>query len=96
MASLTMTVGELSSQLSSIGLESDVPDIPGADILAKPLDIFRSHLANLIASAVHCDLDSAYGAIADSSMGDFDVIAPKLRLMDKSKADPVDVIKKAC
>ncbi|KAH7142186.1 arginyl-tRNA synthetase [Dactylonectria macrodidyma] len=85
MASLTMTMGELSSQLEDIGLESEMPDIPAADILSQPLDIFRSHLANLIASAVHCDISSAYNSIADSSMADLEVIVPKLNLMDKSK-----------
>ncbi|KAI8649729.1 Arginine--tRNA ligase [Fusarium keratoplasticum] len=85
MASLTMTMGELDSQLRNLGLESEVPEIPAADILAKPLDIFRSHLANLIASAVHCDVSSAYDSIADSSIADLEVIVPKLKLMDKSK-----------
>ncbi|KAI5457172.1 arginyl-tRNA synthetase [Mariannaea sp. PMI_226] len=84
MTSLTMTVGDLSSQLSTLGLEAEVPDIPAADILTKPLDIFRSHLANLVAAAAQCDISSAFDSITDSLMADLEVIVPKLKLTDKS------------
>ncbi|KAG5789923.1 hypothetical protein H9Q69_011006 [Fusarium xylarioides] len=95
MASLTMTTAELGSQLAMLGLKSDVPEIPSADILAKPLDVFRSHLADLIASAVNCDASSAYDAIADSSMGDLELIVPKLKLGDHgSPLSSVDVSRK--
>ncbi|KAK2666860.1 Arginine-tRNA ligase [Fusarium oxysporum f. sp. vasinfectum] len=90
-----MTTAELGSQLAMLGLKSDVPEIPSADILAKPLDVFRSHLASLIASAVNCDACSAYDAIADSSMGDLELIVPKLKLRDHgSPLSSVDVSRK--
>jgi arginyl-tRNA synthetase len=94
MASSTMTMTELSSQLAHLGLRADMPEIPAANMLVKPLDIFRSHLANLLSSALGCDISLAYesiGLLNDASQGDLEVIVPRLRLKDM---EPSDVIRK--
>lgn len=90
-----MTMPELSTRLACLGLDSEMPDIPAADLLAKPLDIFRSHLANLVASALGCDVSLAYDSIRlsnDLSQGDLELVLPKLKLKD---LEPSDVVQKA-
>lgn len=89
-----MTVPELRTHLAHLGLESQMPEIPAADVLVKPLDIFRSHLAYLVASALGCDVSLAYDSIRlsnDLSQGDLEVVLPKLKL---ENLEPGDVVQK--
>ena len=86
MAVVAPNLSALETQLGSLGLESPLPELPATDVLTKPLDIYRSHLASLVATAADCDVAVAYKAITlstDISLGDMAVILPRL----KAKAD---------
>ena len=85
MATLTATVDELSTQLSRLGVDSELPHVNGADILYRPLDIFRAHLAGLLVAALDCDVQVAYGSIAESAQSDLEVKVPKLRLANANE-----------
>lgn len=94
-----MTITELQSRLSGLGLESTFPEVPAADVLTKPLDIYRLHLASLLATTLECDVCAAYDAISsasDLSLSDLAVILPKLKPKDVAdvKALAVDITKK--
>lgn len=94
-----VTITELQSRLSGLGLESAFPEVPAADVLTKPLDIYRLHLASLLATTLECDVCSAYDAISsasDLSLSDLAVILPKLKPKDVAdvKALAVDITKK--
>ncbi|KAK8867762.1 Arginine--tRNA ligase [Apiospora arundinis] len=81
MASLT----DLEGRLAGLGLESPFPDIPAANALTKPIDIYRLHLASLIASTLECDVAAAYEAIltaTDLTLADLAVVVPKLKPKD--------------
>ncbi|SPO04354.1 uncharacterized protein DNG_07039 [Cephalotrichum gorgonifer] len=83
MAVVAPNMAALETQLGSLGLDSPLPDIPTLDVLTKPLDIYRSHLAGLLAAAVGCDISVAYEAITSTSdieVGDLAVILPRLKL----------------
>lgn len=94
-----VTITELQSRLSGLGLESAFPEVPAADVLTKPLDIYRLHLASLLATTLGCDACAAYDAISsasDLSLSDLAVILPKLKPRDVAdvKALAVDITKK--
>ncbi|EFX05280.1 arginyl-tRNA synthetase [Grosmannia clavigera kw1407] len=77
------TVAGLEALLVNLGLEMPVPRFPAADVLAKPIDVFRGYLATLLGSILTLDASAIYAAIAstsDISLGDLDVIIPRLRL----------------
>lgn len=77
------TVASLEILLGNLGLETPVPQFPAADVLAKPIDVFRGYLATLLGSVLTLDASAIYAAIAntgDISLGDLDVIIPRLRL----------------
>lgn len=80
MATLTATVDELSNQLARLGVDSELPVVEGTDVLARPLDIFRAHLAGLLVAALGCDVQLAFAAIGESNQSDLEVRVPKLRL----------------
>lgn len=81
MAVAVPNMSALEAQLGSLGLDSPLPELSTVDILTKPLDIYRAHLASLVATAVGCDVSDAYKAItsSDFSLGDLAVILPRLR-----------------
>ncbi|KAK7926971.1 arginyl-tRNA synthetase [Apiospora marii] len=81
MASLT----DLEGRLAGLGLESPFPDVPAANALTKPIDIYRLHLASLIATTLECDVAAAYEAIltaTDLTLADLAVVVPKLKPKD--------------
>jgi len=81
MASLT----DLEGRLAGLGLDSPFPDVPAANALTKPIDIYRLHLASLIASTLECDVAAAYEAIltaTDLTLADLAVVVPKLKPKD--------------
>jgi hypothetical protein len=89
---VTSTVDELSLQLSRLGVEDELPHVNGTDVLARPMDIFRSHLAGLLATALQCDIDLAYSATSESAQSDLEVRIPKLKLANAE--DPSEVLHK--
>ncbi|KAF6797574.1 arginyl-trna synthetase [Colletotrichum sojae] len=83
----TLSINGLQSSLERLSLDTPVPSFPVADVLVRPLDIFRSYIAHIVAEVVGCDPAVAYEAIqttAAISMGDLAVILPRLKI----KANP--------
>ena len=94
-----VTITELQSRLSGLGLDPTFPEVPAADVLTKPLDIYRLHLARHLATTLGCDACAVYDAISpasDLSLSDLAVILPKLKPKDVAnvKALAIDIIKK--
>lgn len=97
MASLT----DLEGRLAGLGLESPFPDVPAANALTKPIDIYRLHLASLIATTLECDVAAAYEAIltaTDLTLADLAVVVPKLKPKDVNdiKKFAIELVQKAC
>ncbi|KAG5749938.1 hypothetical protein H9Q70_007410 [Fusarium xylarioides] len=92
MAATTCSVSGIESLLGKAGLDTPIPDYPGADVVHNPQDIFRVYLADIIQKLLGCDKQIAYDAIQTSNitgMGDLVVVAPKLRLRDTRPEDLV-------
>ncbi|EXA51765.1 arginyl-tRNA synthetase [Fusarium oxysporum f. sp. raphani 54005] len=85
MAATTCSVTGIENLLGKAGLDTPIPEYPGADIVHNPQDIFRVYLADTLQKLVNCDRLVAYDAIQTSNitgMGDLVIVAPKLRLKD--------------
>jgi arginyl-tRNA synthetase len=77
----TSTVTGLEALLEQLGVKVPIRPFLAADVLKRPLDIGRSHLADIFCSLVECDPEVAYKSIHwpnDISSGDLAVILPKL------------------
>jgi arginyl-tRNA synthetase len=69
--------------MASLSLDSSTHVISVADIDSKPLDIYRTHLAQLLAEALHCDPKLASEAISfprEGCIGDLEVTLARLKL----------------
>ena len=83
MAAVSSNMNALETRLGSLGLDAPLPEIPVVDVLTRPLDIYRAHLASLLAATLGCDVMVAYAAImstTDITLGDLSVVLPRLRL----------------
>ncbi|KAJ4271336.1 hypothetical protein NW762_000038 [Fusarium torreyae] len=92
MAVTTCSVSGIENLLGRAGLDTPVPEFPGADIVHNPQDIFRVYLADLLQKLLDCDRLVAYDAIQTSNitgMGDLVVVAPRLRLKGVKAEDLV-------
>jgi arginyl-tRNA synthetase len=90
MAVTTCSVSGIENLLGKAGLDTPIPEYPGADIVHNPQDIFRVYLAETIQKLTNCDRLIAYDAIQTSNvtgMGDLVVVAPRLRLKDVNNED---------
>jgi arginyl-tRNA synthetase len=90
MAATTCSVSGIENLLGKAGLDTPIPEYPGADIVHNPQDIFRVYLADTLQKLVNCDRLVAYDAIQTSNvtgMGDLVIVAPKLRLKDVKAED---------
>ncbi|KAH0423456.1 arginyl-trna synthetase [Colletotrichum camelliae] len=79
----TLSINGLHSSLERLSLDTPLPSFPPADVLVRPLDIFRSYIAKIVAEVTGCDPSLAYEAIqttAAISMGDLAVILPRLKI----------------
>ncbi|KAF3806870.1 Arginine--tRNA ligase cytoplasmic [Colletotrichum gloeosporioides] len=79
----TLSINGLHSSLERLSLDTPLPSFPPADVLVRPLDIFRSYIAKIVAEVTGCDPALAYEAIqttAAISMGDLAVILPRLKI----------------
>ncbi|KAK8042834.1 arginyl-tRNA synthetase, partial [Apiospora phragmitis] len=79
--------------------ERPFPSVPAANALTKPIDIYRLHLASLIASTLECDVAAAYEAIltaTDLTLADLAVVVPKLKPKDVKdiKAFAIELVQK--
>lgn len=93
MAATTCSVSGIENLLGRVGLDTPIPEFPGADIVHNPQDIFRVYLADTLEKLLHCDRMVAYDAIQTSNvtgMGDLVIVAPRLRLKD---VRPEDLVK---
>ena len=96
-AMTTQTISGLEALLSELGVETPIPQLPGADVLNKPLDIGKSYLAHILTSIVECDLATACNSIQlpnNIYSGDFSVILPKLSHGRDFSALAIDLIQK--
>ena len=86
---------ELEHLLGDMGLETPVPQCSGTDVLAKPIDIYRSYLASLVAGALNSSPSIIYEAIhstTDISLGDLAVVLPRLKLnKEEMKSLPLEL-----
>ncbi|KAF4343206.1 arginyl-tRNA synthetase [Fusarium beomiforme] len=90
MAATTCSVSGIENLLGKAGLDTPIPEYPGADIVHNPQDIFRVYLADTLQKLLNCDRQVAYDAIQTSNitgMGDLVIVAPKLRLKDIKAED---------
>jgi arginyl-tRNA synthetase len=91
---------QLTEELESLQLDSNVHDIPAADLRSKPLDIYRTHLARHLAEVLQCDASLAYETISfprEGVPGDLEVTLARLKLKNANlKELAADVTKKAC
>jgi arginyl-tRNA synthetase len=77
----TLTIPELETLLSKLGLKTPIPPFESADVLSRPLDIGRSYLADIVRGLVDSDPETAYKSIHwpnNIFNGDLAVILPKL------------------
>ncbi|KAK1964489.1 arginyl-tRNA synthetase [Colletotrichum sublineola] len=85
----TLSISGLQSSLEKLSLDSPLPSFPDAEVLVRPLDVFRSYIAQIVAEIAECDPAVAYDAIQSTaaiSMGDLAVILPRLKIKGKGDA----------
>lgn len=96
----TCTVEGLQDLLGRAGLETPLPEFPGADVLHNPQEIFKAYLADALRKAVDCDKLVAYEAIQPpnmNGMGDLVIVSPRLRLNGVAPKDLViDLAERVC
>ena len=87
----------LEQSLASLSLSVPVPGVKEAELLANPLDIFRTYLAEILAEITGCEVQAAYKSIQwpnNIFNGDLAVILPKLRPGAKSDEVAVELLEK--
>jgi arginyl-tRNA synthetase len=94
------TIDGLRAILEELEVGTPIPNFPDASILVRPIDIWRSYLAETTARVLDCDAALAFEAVQTARTkddGDLTLILPKLKL--KSNAKPKELayesIKKA-
>jgi arginyl-tRNA synthetase len=91
----TCTASGLDNLLKNAGLQTPVPEFPGADLLHNPQDILRAYLAETVGGLTGCDRLVAYEAIQPSNvtgMGDLVLVTPRLKLKDSKPKELVKEI----
>jgi arginyl-tRNA synthetase len=86
----TRTTAGLEELLTELELETPIPSFPHADVQKRPIDIYRSYLADTASKVLGCDSQLAYDAIQGANMkenGDLTLILPKLRLKTQKPKD---------
>jgi arginyl-tRNA synthetase len=71
----------LTRLLKGLSISEPGTELVGASVLTNPLDLCRSTLADLLATLVKCDTQSAYNSIQwpnNIFNGDLSVTVPKL------------------
>ncbi|KAK1675421.1 arginyl-tRNA synthetase [Colletotrichum godetiae] len=85
----TLSISGLQSSLGKLSLDNPLPSFPVADVLVRPLDIWRSYLATIVAEVAGCEPAVAYEAIQSTaaiSMGDLAIILPRLKIKANAEA----------
>ncbi len=84
-SSTTQSIEELAATLKSIGL-SDVPQSPNAHPTLNAVDIYRSHLAELLSSVTGVEAEKVYPVLSWTQTlekGDLVLPVPALRVKGK-------------
>jgi arginyl-tRNA synthetase len=77
----TLQADGLQVLLNRLGVEDSVNSFSSADILTRPLDIYRSYLAEVLVQFTECEPQVAYDSIQEpNDFGDLEVVIPRLRL----------------
>jgi arginyl-tRNA synthetase len=77
----TLQADSLKLLLNRLGVEDSSNSFPSADVLTRPLDIYRAHLADVLVQLTDCEPQVAYDSILEpNDYGDLEVVIPKLRL----------------
>ena len=87
----------LENVLSALNLNVPMPEVNNAEVLANPLDVYRTYLAEVLADAVGCDINVAHKSIQwpnNIFNGDLAVILPKLQPGTKAEEVAVGLMKK--
>ncbi|KAI0179710.1 arginyl-tRNA synthetase [Hypoxylon sp. FL1284] len=72
----------LEALLEALGVAAPVPDFAQSDILNRPIDIYRSYLADTASKALGCEGTLAYEAVQSANIkdnSDLTLILPKLK-----------------
>lgn len=86
----TVALVGLQARLEQLGLDVPIPAFPEAQVLARPLDIYRSYLADILVNLLGCDPHVAYDSIQwvlELSSCDLTVVLPRLRISDSKPAE---------
>ncbi|OCT47696.1 Arginine--tRNA ligase, cytoplasmic [Cladophialophora carrionii] len=77
----TLDADSLQILLNGLGVEDPGNSFPSADVLTRPLDIYRAHLAEVLVKLTGCEPQVAYDSIQEpNDYGDLEVVVPRLRL----------------
>ena len=97
-AMATLKSDGLQALLNKLGVESFVTTFPSTDLLTRPLDIYRSHLADILVQLTACNPQVAYDSIQEpNDYGDLEVVIPKLRLKGSNPKElAVELAEKVC
>lgn len=93
----TLDIPGLEERLASLDLNVPFHGLDTADVLTKPLDIWRIQLAKILGELVECNYETAYKAIQwpnNIYNGDLAVILPKLCQGRKAVEVAFDLLKK--
>jgi arginyl-tRNA synthetase len=88
---------ELEQSLGYLTLGAPIPEVKVADVLANPLDVCRTYLAQILADIASCEIDAAYRCIQwpnNIFNGDLAVILPKLQPGTKADSLAVELMEK--
>ncbi|KAI1770990.1 arginyl-tRNA synthetase, partial [Hypoxylon cercidicola] len=91
----TCMIEGLEALLSGFGVDVPVPDFAQSDILRRPIDIYRSYLADTASKVLDCDSLLAYEAIQSANIkdnSDLTLVLPKLKWRSDK---PKDLAKEA-
>lgn len=88
----------LHTRLAGLGVNESLPEVAAANIQTKPIDIYRLHLAGILASVIGCNVSTAYGAMngsTDLDLADLTIVLPRLKPKEVAdvKAWAFDIIK---
>jgi arginyl-tRNA synthetase len=87
----TCTLPGLEDLLGKLGIHDPILAGPSVDVLTRPCDIYRAHLAVTTSKILDCDIAVPYEAISNSNSkdnGDLSLVLPKLGL-DAARADDI-------
>ena len=73
----------LQSNLGKLGIQPPSPNFAGSHILHNPIDVYRSHLAEILRPLINTDPQLIYDSLQWTNSlvhGDLVLVVPKLRL----------------